>query len=464
MQAHEFLVAAAHKSSGKTTVCVGLVHALRGRGLSVQPFKKGPDYIDPLWLSSAAGKPCYNLDFNTQDDDEIGATFDRAVGDVRLVEGNKGLYDAVDVEGRYSNAALARLLGLRVILVIDASGITRGVAPLVTGYRDFEAIDIAGVILNQVAGSRHESKLRAAIERYTDIPVFGAIARDASLMIRERHLGLVPSNEHEDSARMVGVLGAAIERSVDLDAVIEATPAVSRREAPPRRARVNGAGIVLGVARDAAFGFYYPDDLEYLEAAGVTLAFFSPLSDARLPDCDALFIGGGFPESFAPVLAANAAMRASVREFASAGGIVHAECGGLMYLGRALECAGSVHEMTGVLPVVTGMQSRPAGRGLVRASATLHHPWARTGAVVNAHEFHYARQVEPCEPSAYAYDVIRGHGADGRHDGFVAGNVLATWLHQRHTRTNPWLDEFVAAISKSKRGVLHVDQVDRSGG
>lgn len=458
------LVSATRKSSGKTTVSIGLARAFRHRGLTVAPFKKGPDYIDPLWLASAAGAPCYNLDPNTQDDDEMVETFARATANVRLVEGSKGLFDSVDVEGLHSSAALSRLIRVPVVLVVDVAGITRGVAPLLAGYRDFERVDMAGVILNRVGGSRHESKLRASVERYTDLVVFGAIGRESALEIPERHLGLVPSNEHRDRDATISAIAGAIEKDVDVDRLHEAMnvapsrpPAVEARPSP-------GTGLRLGVARDAAFGFYYADDLDYLERRGVTLSFFSPLGDGRLPECDALFIGGGFPESFAARLAANGAMRGSVRDFARSGGLIHAECGGTMYLGESLHADGGAHEMAGVLPIRTRMQARPVGRGLVRVSPTPAHPWPPGPTTIKAHEFHYARQVESTVPLTYAFDVLRGFGADGRHDGVVIGNVLATWTHQRHTRANPWLDAFVSAIERQRREKHHVDQTDRTGG
>ncbi len=457
------LVSATHKSSGKTTVSIGLARGLRDRGLRVAPCKKGPDYIDPLWLARAAGAPCYNLDFNTQADDEIVATFLHAPAGIRLVEGSKGLYDSVDVEGQYSTAALSRLLQLPVVLVVDAAGMTRGVAPLLAGYRAFESVDLAGVILNRVGGSRHESKLRAAIERYTDLVVFGAIGREAAVSIPERHLGLVPSNEHHDSEGTITRIAGAIEKGVDVDALYRAMGTTRARASSIASPPPTDAGVTLAVARDAAFGFYYADDLDYLERRGVTLAFFSPLNDGRLPACDALFIGGGFPESFGPRLAANQSMRESIREFVRFGGLIHAECGGTMYLGEAIHTADGTHEMTGVLPIVTQMQSRPAGRGLVRLSPTAAHPWASGPCEISAHEFHHARQVESTTPLDYAFDVVRGFGADGRRDGIVADNVLATWAHQRHTQSNPWLDAFVTAIERRRREMTHVDQADRAG-
>jgi cobyrinic acid a,c-diamide synthase len=456
MAKHEFLISAAHKSSGKTTLSIGLIRALRALGLSVQPGKKGPDYIDPMWLSSAAQRPCYNYDFNTQTPTEISDSFAASDADVRLIEGNKGLYDSIDVEGRFSNAALARLLGIPVVLVLDAEGITRGIAPLLCGYRDFEKVDIAGVILNKVASGRHEAKLRAAIGHYTDIPVLGAMARDPDLRIIERHLGLVPSNEQADSRSIIELIANAVARQVDLEALLQATGCRTSRNPPQVREECwSGEGIRLAVARDEAFGFYYADDLDTLTRAGVRLNFFSPVHDATLPVCDGVFIGGGFPESFAGKLSANRTMLEGIRAYCAAGGPVYAECGGLMYLCDELHVGDSRYSMAGVIPATVAMQDRPAGRGLVKARADADHPWSigngsSAGSEVCAHEFHFSRIIEMPVGVRYAYRMLRGQGIDGRSDGIVVGNTLATYLHQRHTQSNPWLRGFVEFIQKCK--------------
>ncbi|MBF0093674.1 MAG: AAA family ATPase, partial [Alphaproteobacteria bacterium] len=225
-------ISAAHKSSGKTTLTIGLCAALTARGLRVQPFKKGPDYIDPMWLGLASGGICRNLDFNTQSSAEIAAMFRRfsAGADISLVEGNKGLHDGIDVAGSDSSAALAKVVDAPVILVVDASGITRGVAPLLVGYRAFDPdVRIAGVILNKVAGVRHESKLRAAVDRYTDLPVVGAVRRSTDLEIVERHLGLVPSNEAAEARAVVGRIREAVAAQVDLDRLLD----LARAASPP---------------------------------------------------------------------------------------------------------------------------------------------------------------------------------------------------------------------------------------
>ncbi len=449
-------LSAAHKSSGKTTVSAGLCAALARRGLDVRPFKRGPDYIDPLWLGRAAGTTCYNLDFNTQAADEItGLVARRGGGDITLVEGNKGLYDGIDPDGADSNAALARLLGTPVILVVDTVGMTRGIAPLLLGYRQFDPdLPIAGVILNRVGGERHESKLRTAVEGYTDLPVLGAVQRDSRLVIDERHMGLVPANEANAANTHLDRLADAVDAGVDVDAVLDAARAAPApapaAEAPP--ATPNGPRVRVGIARDAAFGFYYPDDLEALEAAGAEIVPFDTLHADRLPEAvDALFLGGGFPETHMRSLAANRPLLNALSSAVTGGLPVYAECGGLMLLGRSLTRGPLTLEMAGALPVDTAMDSTPQGRGTVRLRATGDAPWdPGADGAFPAHEFHYSRIVRLDGPLPFAYSVERGHGMDGHNDGLVRNNTVAAYAHLRNVRATPWAARFVAFVRRCR--------------
>jgi cobyrinic acid a,c-diamide synthase len=445
---NRLFVSAAHKSSGKTTVCIGLCAALRARGEAVQPFKKGPDYIDPLWLGLAASRPCYNLDAYLMSAEEIRAQVARHMRGATLgiVEGNKGLYDGLDLHGSNSNAAMAALLGTPVVLVIDARGMTRGIAPLILGYQAFDPnIRIAGVILNQLGGSRHEAKLRAVIEHYTGVPVLGAVQHDERMAIAERHLGLVPSNEAEDARRRVDEIAAHIAAQVDLDQLL----AVSRQAAPlqggePVADAAGGPPVRIGIARDAAFGFYYPGDLDALRAAGAELVSFDALHAEHLPPVDGVFIGGGFPETHMEALAANASLRRELHDAIEAGLPAYAECGGLMYLARGIEWNGRAAPMVGVIPADIVMHSRPVGRGYVHLRETGHGLWPRPAApLIHAHEFHYS-SVENLAPDVeFAYEVERGHGIDGRHDGIVRKNLLASYAHLCDVAGNPWARRFV---------------------
>ncbi len=448
-------IAAAHKSSGKTTVSLGLCAALSARGLRVQPFKKGPDYIDPIWLSRAAGRDCYNLDFNTMSEAQLRATFAAraADADIAVIEGNKGLHDGVDVRGADSNAALAVLLQAPVVLVIDTRGITRGIAPLVRGYRDFDLrVNIAGVILNQVGGPRHEAKLRAALEEYTDVPVVGALGKDADLIIEERHLGLVPGNEAGHAARTIERIGAAVAAGVELDRVMTIAGQAPAPAPPEPAAGEQPATVRIGIPRDAAFGFYYADDLDALRQAGAELVFFDALNDAALPQVDGLFIGGGFPETQMNALAANASLRHDVLRFVEDDGPVYAECGGLMYLARRLTWRGRAHEMAGALPLDVVMQERPVGRGYVTLTETGNSPWgsilADGAEAIRAHEFHYSRIEHLQGPARFAYRVRRGYGIDGEHDGLIHRNVVANYAHLRDMNPVCWARRFVEFVQR----------------
>ncbi len=459
---NRLLVSAAHKSSGKTTISIGLCAALRARGLAVQPFKKGPDYIDPMWLSAAAGRDCHNLDFWLMGRDEMLDTFAaRSRGaDLSLIEGNKGLYDGLDLDGSNSNAALAKLLGAPVVLVIDARGMTRGIAPLILGYQAFDRdIRIAGVILNQLGGSRHESKLRAVIEHYTDVPVIGAVHHDDRISIAERHLGLMPSNEAPQARACIDAIAAAVRDHVDLDRLLGIAALAPPLAGADRRARPepapncpNPASLRIGIARDAAFGFYYPGDLEALRAAGAELVSIDTLHDVRLPAIDGLFIGGGFPETHMQQLEANVNLRRAIRAAIGGGLPTYAECGGLMYLSRCIQWQGRRCEMVGVIPGDTVMHAKPQGRGYVTLRATRDNPWAHPepGNEVRAHEFHYS-SLENLSPGlTYAYEVVRGHGIDGVHDGIVYRNLLANYTHMRHLAGNRWAERFVAFVRNCK--------------
>ena len=334
-------VSAAHKSAGKTICSVAIGAALRQRGYSIQPFKKGPDYIDPLWLARATRRDCHNLDFHTMSDKEIRQVFARhhQTADMSLIEGNKGLHDSVDVEGRFSNASLANLLGAPVLLVIDTRGMTRGVAALLQGLVQFDpSVAFAGVILNRIGGERHEAKLRAAIERYTDLAVLGAMPEHPALAIPAAHLGLVPANETGESEQIIERAAAVANDHLDLEPIVAAAsrarlPSMDPTEHDPAP---QPTAVRIGIARDEAFGFYYPGDLESLQAAGAELLPLDTLRDTALPCIDGLFLGGGFPERHMRELEANQKLRAAIRAAVEGGLPVYAECGGLMYLSRQI--------------------------------------------------------------------------------------------------------------------------------
>jgi len=488
------LISAAHKSAGKTTITLGLCAALTTRGITVQPFKKGPDYIDPLWLTQAANRPCHHLDFYTMNRTEIQTSFAQysQTADISMIEGNKGLYDGMAVDGSNSNAALAHLLGAPVILVLDTKDMTRGVAPLVLGYQLFDKnIHIAGVILNRVGGERHEGKLRESMEYHTDVPVIGAVRRNSSFLIKERHLGLMPSNEDNQAQEKINTIATVIAEQVNLEQLLniakQANPLppieakkigenksflpvstssttsfqrggisrVSRIHSSfPKHQRENiptHQNIKIGIIRDAAFGFYYAGDLEALETAGAELVFINALHDSQLPKVDALFIGGGFPETRMEQLANNHSLKTEIREAIENDRPVYAECGGLMYLARQLTWQEKTCDMVGALPFDIVMGTRPQGRGYVIMRETGQGLWplidsSGQPAEFPAHEFHYSQAINLPTNITYAYQVLRGHGVDGKNDGIIYKNTLASYVHLRDVENNRWTQRFVEFV------------------
>lgn len=435
-------------------VSIGLCAALTARGYFVQPFKKGPDYIDPMWLSQASGHGCFNLDLYLMQQAEITATYLQHQAEVNVVEGNKGLYDGLALDGSNSNAALAKMLDLPVFLVIDARGMTRGIAPLILGYQAFDReINIAGVILNNLGGSRHESKLRAVIEHYTNVPVVGAIHHDDRLSIVERHLGLMPSNESEVATQKIRQIGDAIAEQVDLNRLLQLSNSDDKLEKTAIIFPSADKSLRIGIAQDRAFGFYYSDDLEALKAAGAELVPFDTLRDQSLPNVDAIFIGGGFPETCADELEANHALRANIKHAIESGMPAYAECGGLMYLSRGIEYQGRIYQMVGAIPGDVMMHAKPVGRGYVHLTEDMAHLWPghdASVAQIKAHEFHYSSLENLPPDSQFAYYVTRGHGIDGERDGLMLHNLLASYTHLRSIGNCNWTSRFVEFI-KSKQ-------------
>ncbi len=445
------LISAAHKSSGKTVLTLGICAALRARGLDVQAFKKGPDYIDPIWLSKATQRACYNLDFWSQTEEEIKTLFTAHSrnADISIIEGNKGLHDGLATDGSTSNAALAKLLAAPVIMVLDTRGTIRGVAPLLLGYQQFEpAINIAGVILNFVGGSRHADKLKAVIRQYTDIPVLGIVPRTSELELVERYLGLMPVNEDPAAQEKLARIAAVTAEQIDLDRLLEISGAVPAFDVAEEKATpAQGNGLKIAYARDEAFGFYYADDLDAFTRYGVQLLPFDTLNDTRLPDADALFIGGGFPEQRLQQLAGNDRIKQAIHNAIEQGIPAYAECGGLMYLCNAITFESKRREMAGVIDAECEMFTRPIGRGYTLLQKTTRHPWPNvTDQPVAGHEFHYSKLSCITSRAKYAFDVRRGFGINGKKDGILHKNLLACYTHQRNTRKNRWVANFLDFI------------------
>jgi len=430
-------------------VTIGLCAALTRRGLDVRPFKKGPDFIDPMWHESATGNLSHNLDQYMFGDEKVVESFRRYAtgGDISLIEGNMGLYDGMDMEGSDSTAGLSRLIKSPVILSIDCYGMTRGIAPLVKGFESFEPdTRIVGVILNKVKGARHEKRLRAAIERYCGAEVLGALPHESRVTIEMRHLGLVPLKEDTGLEPRVEAMRELMEKYVDIDRVIElAESAEGIEPLIEPEAEYPEPDIKIGVAMDPAFTFYYPENLDALRMAGAGLVPFSPMIDPAPPDVDAIYIGGGFPEIHMEALEDNAPMREALRERIESGLPVYAECGGLMYLCGSIEYGGKTASMVGAIDGTVKMSKRPAGHGYVRLRPTGRGLWPAFGQSVIAHEFHHS-SIEGLSGAEFAYEMERGKGVDGTHDGVLTHNVLAGYAHLHATGTPGWAAGFTSFV------------------
>jgi cobyrinic acid a,c-diamide synthase len=433
------VVAALKGGAGKTFLSVGLVAALRKRGLNVGVFKKGPDYIDAGWLGMAAGRDCYNLDAFLFPEEIARESFlQRSAGkDVSVIEGNRGLFDGVDAKGSYSTAELAKLLKAPVILIVDATKITRTAAAMVLGCTLLDPdLRIEGVILNRVAGTRHENVLRDAIESAAHVPVIGSVSKLPLENFPQRHLGLLPLYEHPRAAEFVEQAAEIVEQAVDLDRLMAICRSAEDLENPDistlnqTPALENTPPLRIGILKDSAFQFYYPENLEALRKAGADLVFLSALVEQELPELDGLYIGGGFPETHAEALAGNNVFKNSLKSAVKNGLPVYAECGGLMYLSRNLLIDRHSYPMVGVFPVDSVLERNPQGHGYIQVEVQHANPFYPEGTVLKGHEFHYSYVTGLDRPGAsYAFRVVRGHGMDGQRDGICCGNALGTYVH-----------------------------------
>jgi cobyrinic acid a,c-diamide synthase len=458
MMLPRILIAGLRGSSGKTLITLGLLAAWARKGCRVAPFKKGPDYIDAAWLSLAANRPCRNLDLFLMPPQTIVRSVMRSTcpDDLAVIEGNRGLFDGSDAQGSCSTAELAKLLQVPVLLVVDCTKAIRTVAAMILGCQRLDPqVPLRGVILNQIAGRRHESVVREAIGQVCGVPVLGAIPRLSALLFPERHLGLLPPQEHDQVAEALGQAAGVVEQYLDLKALESLA-----RQAPPLDPCGLGLNaeedlqpevVRIGVFRDTAFQFYYPENLEALVRAGACLVEISPLGDAELPDVDALYLGGGFPETLAPGLAENQLFLRSLRRSVEQGLPVYAECGGAVFLGETLLVHDKRYPMAAVLPVDFAFGARRQGHGYVVLETVAGNPFFSVGETLRGHEFHYTYlQPSAAKDSTFAFQVQRGFGMDGQRDGLCHRNVLASYTHVHALATRTWAPALVRAALRFK--------------
>jgi cobyrinic acid a,c-diamide synthase len=465
------MIAAPGGRSGKTIVSIGLCDIFRRRGLVVQPFKKGPDYIDASWLTAASGKNCRNLDAFLMDEATLMRSFEEASknADLAIIEGNMGLYDGIDPDGKGSSAYLSRLLSTPVILVVNTSRMSRSIAALIKGFQGFEPeTQIAGVILNNVAGERHKLKLTQAIGKYCNIPVLGTIPRIQHLSITERHLGLVPFNESRTGTSIISDIGAFIERNLDVDAIFSVAQnapdkTIKNKGYITKNAILNAPSAILhssfltlnsqiariGVIYDRVFNFYYPENLEALERAGTKIVYIDSLKDRTLPEIDGLYIGGGFPELHLEELSSNRSLMNDIADSIEGGLTVYAECAGLMYLCKGIRENNELFEMVGIIPSEAELSHRPHGHGYVLAEIVSENSFFPPGAVLRGHEFHHSK-LSGINDLQCAMSIKRGYGINGIFDGVVYKNMFASYTHLHALGTPEWADAFASSARGCK--------------
>lgn len=460
------IIAGVKGGSGKTTLSLGIITTLRmQKGMNVIPFKKGPDFIDAGWMSVAAKNPCYNLDpFLISKEKALDSFISHFRGDIAVIEGNRGLYDGMDVEGSYSTAELAKLLKSPVILIIDCTKMTRTAAAVVLGCMNLDKdVKIKGVVLNQISGSRHESVVRASIEKYCSMPVLGAMPRLQSGEFPERHMGLTPYHEHHDTDNAISFVEGMASKYLNIDRILSIAMEAEPLN-PPLSTLIKGGGkeinvnVRIGVIRDSAFQFYYPENLEELQKNGAEIIEIDSMKDEGLPEIDGLYIGGGFPETNAIRLAENAGFRHSIKDAVGKGLPIYAECGGLMFLGDSIVIDNKRFPMAGIFPISFEMKNKPQAHGYTIVEVEKENPFYPIGTVLHGHEFHYSsvntmeeqksgKTEVTSEQIYFAFKMKRGHGIKDKTDGICYKNVLAAYTHIHALGAEQWA---VGLINKAR--------------
>ncbi len=457
------VISAIRGGGGKTIVSLGLLRALTNRGINIAPFKKGPDYIDAAWLGFAAKTDCYNLDpfLMTEEIIRRSFLFHSTGKHLAIIEGNRGLFDGMDVEGSCSTAVLSRLIGAKIILVVDCTKSTRTVSALILGCQKFEKkTNISGVILNQIAGKRHKRIVTEAIKKYTGLPVLGAIPRLKRDPLPMRHLGLTPAFEFKEIEKALEELSKIAEDHLDIEEIIKLAGASLNLEVKyhgPETLfdgkRDEFSSLNIGIIKDKAFQFYYPENIESLRFLGAKTLFLDSLNDKRIPDVHAIYIGGGFPETQAEALSKNREFKKELIKKIEMGLPVYAECGGLMYLGRYLFWQGRQFEMVGAIPFDFQMEKKPVGHGYTILEFTKDSPFFKAGTNLKGHEFHYSRPI-PVDEKAMnllCCHVKRGYGFNGKIDGISTKGIFGTYSHCHSLGQRDWAKCFLKAANKFRK-------------
>ena len=439
------VIAGTSSGVGKTTIVTGLLAALRSRGLRVQSYKIGPDYIDPGYHRLASGRPAHNLDSWLVPAEKLPHILAKTASDcdLAIIEGVMGLFDG-GRGGISSTAAIAKQLGAPVLLVLDARSAGESVAATALGFKQYDPdLKLAGFIVNRLGSDSHRDMVAEALARL-GLPVLGCLRRDNTLGVTERHLGLTPVEE-TDAMAAVEAMGRRIEQDVDIDGILRIAQSAFPIAIPETRVRVNQSTISIGVAQDEAFSFYYPESLAVLEENGARIVPFSPMRDKELPEVDGLIFGGGFPEMFLTELTANESMKDAIRRAAGTGMPVYAECGGLMYLTRKIVAFdGREYAMVGLIPAVCRMESKLQTVGYVEAIALTDTLLGPAGSVLRGHEFHFSSfEPDSSEEFPYAFRFKKTRTGSEYPGGYSYGNVLASYLHLHFSGNTPAADRFL---------------------
>lgn len=437
----KILIAGSYSGVGKTTISLGLMKALSKRGKKVQPFKVGPDYIDPMYHRFVTGEWSRNLDSYMLDDEQIKFVFKNSSEgkDISIIEGVMGLYDGIGTEiNKYSTSQMSKILKSPVILVIDGKGMGASAGAMVLGYKQLDKdVEIVGVIVNNVRTQRHYNIIKESIERFCGIEVLGYLPPDENVSVESRNLGLFPSNEIEDLERKVNTIADEMEKYIDIDRIIELSESENVTssfelnmfsEDPEVRALAEGKTVA--VAYDKAFNFYYPDNIDLFKEIGANIITFSPINDEEIPEADLLYMGGGFPEVFAEELEKNVSMRKSIKKAHDEGLAIYAECGGLMYLGDSLvDMDGKKHEMVGAISGYSEMKKGLRRFGYCIATAKEDNLISYKGQEMSGHEFHSSEFYSDLDTAFTMKKIVEDEVIDEWEGGYYVNNTLASYLH-----------------------------------
>ena len=416
------IVSALKGGSGKTVLSLGLMACLKSIQKKISPFKKGPDYIDASWLALAAGQPCYNLDsFLINKKNLISSFVKHSINsDISIIEGNRGIFDGIDIDGLTSTAELAKLLNLPVILCLDCTKVTRTMVANIIGCTHFDPnLKIGGVILNQIAGPRHGNIVKNNIEAYTDIKVLGIMPRLKKQKFPERHMGLVPTYEHKEVTKAIEIAYKLVKDNVNLDEIINITKDahIINTEnksyndiAIENNSKTIKKKVKIAVCKDSVFQFYYEENLKELEKNGAELIFLSPLSDNKIPPIDAMYIGGGFPETNAKKLSQNTNFIKSLKKLIENELPVYAECGGLLYLSKEIFINGKSFKMLDVFPLSFDFAQKPQGHGYTIIKSFCENPFFSKNLKIKGHEFRYSKILKSAKNINMSFKVERGIG------------------------------------------------------